>query len=302
VAATHRGVISSTDIHNFCFQCVCDFENLETNIVTREPTMPHPVTPRPAATVILVRDGEFGLEVLMVRRNKKLEVAADALVFPGGAMEKEDQGFISTPEGEDNHEGNVHSMALRVAAVRETFEEAGILLVRRSGDQRLIGAEQAGALLARYRQAHPEGVNSFHDMIRREGLELAIDLLVPTVRWITPEIRPRRYDTHFFICPSPSGQIARHDGSETVNAFWITPEAALEGADDGRYLILLPTRRSLVSLRAAHNVAGAIDAARSKPVTTTMSTVRFVADGEFITVPEDVSNAAEEYFVAKPSI
>jgi 8-oxo-dGTP pyrophosphatase MutT (NUDIX family) len=289
-------------MHNFCFQCVCNFENLETSIVTSEPTKPRPVTPRPAATIILVRDGEFGLEVLMVRRNKKLEVAADALVFPGGAMEGDDRGFISVPEGENDHEENDHSVALPVAAVRETFEEAGILLVRRSGDEQLIGADQAGELLARYRQAQPEGVNSFHDMIRREGLELAIDLLVPTVRWITPEIRPKRYDTHFFICPSPYGQIARHDGSETVNAFWITPEAALEGADDGRYLILLPTLRSLASLQAAHNVAAAIDVARSKPVTTTMSTVRFVADGELITVPADASNAAEEYFLAKPSI
>ena len=249
-----------------------------------------PVTPRLAATVILVRDGEVGLEVLMVRRNKKLDVAAGALVFPGGALNPDDGREVSDL-----------SIACRVAAVRETFEEAGILLARGDSGGQFIGAEQAGDILARYRPLLTQGTISFHDMIRHEELELALDLLVPTVRWITPEVRPKRYDTHFYICPAPAGQVARHDGSEAVEAIWVTPGDALEGAADGRFQILWPTQRSLAPLQTAQDVATAIDNARSKPVTTTMSTVRFFADGEIITIPADAENAAEEHFVARPS-
>jgi 8-oxo-dGTP pyrophosphatase MutT (NUDIX family) len=253
-------------------------------------SVPRPaVTPRPAATAIVVRDGQPGLEVLTVLRSKRLAVAADALVFPGGSVDQDDSD-IAGPDA-----------ACQVAALRETFEEAGLLLARPLGGQDFVEPIRAQEIRQRQRSRLADRSTSFSDMCRTEGLELALDLLIPTARWISPKVRPRRFDTHFFLCPAAPGQDLAHDGGEAVEAFWIAPQAALQGADDGRFQVLVPTRRSLAALRGVRDVAAALAAARASSVVTMMSSVRFVAGGEMISVPADANNAAEEIFVPTPA-
>ncbi|MCC6915611.1 MAG: NUDIX domain-containing protein, partial [Rhodospirillaceae bacterium] len=170
---------------------------------------------RPAATVLLLRDGGAGLEVFMGRRHPLTGFAGDALVFPGGRIDDADRAFArrgvcARVAGEDET-----ATAFRVGALRETFEESGVLLARTNG-------RPAGAACAPAR-----GGRAFAEFLEGEGLVLATDLLVPFAHWITPEgLFPNRFDTMFFLAAAPAGQVAAHDGEELVDSCWIAPARA----------------------------------------------------------------------------
>ena len=163
--------------------------------------------PRPAATVLLLRDGAAGIEVFMQVRHQDMKFASGALVFPGGRVDPEDHALaadgVRSPVtvGRDPLAG-----ALRVAAIRETFEESGVLLARPRGEARLIPIERLRGLDAARRD--------FAQMLADEDLVLAVDLLVHFAHWITPVHNPRRFDTHFFALAAPEDQLAAHDGNE----------------------------------------------------------------------------------------
>jgi 8-oxo-dGTP pyrophosphatase MutT (NUDIX family) len=161
---------------------------------------PQPVTPRLAATLLLLRDGGDGLEVLMVSRHEEAGFAAGALVFPGGKVDPVDAALAACcPPAPDLDET---ALVLRIAAIRETFEECGILLAR--GNGALLTAELLAALLTRHGNADA----GFAALVAAAGLELATDHLVPYAHWITPVDRPKRFDTHFFLAPAAHDQIA----------------------------------------------------------------------------------------------
>ena len=221
--------------------------------------MTEPIPVRPAATVLLVRDGMTGLEIFMVVRHHKIDFASGALVFPGGSVDAGDHAIAADPTLCGPTTGlDERNRASRVAAVRETFEEYGVLLARPRGtEERLpprIGAKSQG--------------RPFGEFIVAENLELALDALTPFAHWITPPILPKRFDTHFYIVAAPSDQIAIHDGLESVDSVWINPARALAEADAGKYTLVFATRLNLQLLARSPDVASPLSAARARPVVT----------------------------------
>jgi 8-oxo-dGTP pyrophosphatase MutT (NUDIX family) len=226
-----------------------------------------------AATVLLLRDVAGALEVFMVVRHHEIDFAAGAMVFPGGKVDESDR---------PPHVGDVVSgasdltdedVAVRIAAIREAFEESGVLLARRSGATDVVSAAEALELGSRYRVALASGEISLSEVARREGLVLSCELLVPFAHWITPVGMPKRFDTHFFLAVAPNEQLAMHDGSESVDSTWTAPNAALTESDAGRLTIIFPTRMNLQKLARSRTVADALETAGRSRVVTVMPEV-----------------------------
>ena len=214
---------------------------------------------RPAATVLLVRDCASGLEVFMVVRHHKIDFASGALVFPGGSVDAGDYAIAADPALCGPATGlDERDRASRVAAVRETFEECGVLLARPRGSD-----EGLGARIGAKSQERP-----FSEFIVAESLELRLDALTPFAHWITPPILPKRFDTQFYIVAAPSDQIAIHDGSESVDSVWTNPARALAEADAGKYTLVFATRLNLQMLAQSPDAASAIAAARARRIVT----------------------------------
>jgi 8-oxo-dGTP pyrophosphatase MutT (NUDIX family) len=203
--------------------------------------------PRRAATVMLVRDEP--LEVLMVKRNAR-EPFASALVFPGGVVEPEDysESWLAHLDGDTSF--SLEERALRIAACREAWEEAAMLPGGR------------GATLS---QDASNG-QTFLSTISHHGVRLALDDLVKFAHWITPEMLPKRFDTHFYICRASAAATGQCDGRETVALEWVQPAAALSMAERGERALLLPTRENLKLLAQSANTEAALNAARVRKI------------------------------------
>lgn len=249
---------------------------------------PIPVAPRLAATVLLVRDGEAGLEVFMLERHQKSDFAEGALVFPGGKTEAAD-GDPALAEGVRSAAGlDAHARLLRAAAIRETFEECGVLLARPRGSEVLVDPEGRVAIARRWREALRTDTATLPEMVAAEGLELAFDLLVPFAHWITPEFMPLRFDTHFFVVAAPADQLADHDGNESVDSLWTSVPAALELERTGRRTIIFPTLENLRRLGRDRTVGEAIERARRARIVTVTPRLEVDAEGRrFMVLPAD---------------
>ncbi len=251
-----------------------------------------PVEPRLAATLLLVRDAATGPEVLMMRRHDGSSFAAGAMVFPGGAVQAEDS--VDDLRAACRSIDALGSLATAaIAAIRETFEECGILLARRAATGALVGGAYHGALVERYQTAVAHEPAAWLAMIRAEGLELACDLLVRYAHWITPASRPKRFDTHFFLAPAPPDQTASHDQREAVEADWLLPAAVVAGADDGRYRLVFATRMNLVKLAASATVEAALAAARVAPIVTVTPRMEKTPDGTVLRIPLEAGYGIE---------
>jgi 8-oxo-dGTP pyrophosphatase MutT (NUDIX family) len=215
-----------------------------------------PVTPVPAATLLLVRDGARGLEVLMAARHEESGFAAGALVFPGGKVDATDLA-IARRHAQLSELSDI-AAASRVAAVRETWEECGILLARRLGAAALLSSTEL-------REARTGGWK-LERLLADTGLELAVDRLAAFAHWITPVDRPKRFDTLFFIAPFEGDQQALHDGREAVDARWVRPADVIDDADAGRLKLVFATRINLLRLGQMRSVADALEAARRATV------------------------------------
>ena len=236
--------------------------------------------PVPAATVMLLRDGDDGMEVFMIVRHQKSDVHAGALVFPGGRVDPEDYELATDAAVFPEQDGVDAAMAtLRVAAVRETFEECGVLLARARGDGALVSAARLKDIEAAHRAAMARGERTFGAMLAVENLVLAPDTMVYFANWITPERRAKRFDTHFFLAAAPSDQVALHDGFEAVDSVWIAPGTALERARAGTYDLKFPTQMNLQKLGRQRVSAGAMDAARGSRVVTVCTRQEQTGDG-----------------------
>jgi 8-oxo-dGTP pyrophosphatase MutT (NUDIX family) len=232
-----------------------------------------PAVPRDAATVILVREDASGIEAFLLRRTAELEFAPGAYVFPGGSVDARDAdpgvGWAGPGPADFAALLDVsadRARALVCAAVRETFEESGVLLAGPSPDE-LAGDSTA---LAADRHALLTGSASLAEVLGRRGLILRTDLLTPWARWITPEVSPRRFDTWFFAAALPPGQTAtaapegfadHADPGESESGTWMRPAAALEAAQAGQITLLPPTAVTLGEL-AGHPGLAAILARR----------------------------------------
>ena len=213
-----------------------------------------PLPARPAATVMLIRDGKSPLEVFLMRRHSAMEFVAGVMVFPGGGVDDRDRTADVAWHGPDRQwwaerfgvDPDLAS-ALVCAAARETFEECGVLFAGAADDPDLLVDD---ASVYREQRAALENKSlSFAEFLRSENLMLRADLLRPWANWVTPkEERTRRYDTYFFVGALPEGQRADGDNTETDKADWVTPRAALDDFAEGRSFLLPPTWTQLDAL------------------------------------------------------
>jgi 8-oxo-dGTP pyrophosphatase MutT (NUDIX family) len=244
---------------------------------------------RPASTILLLRDSATtldGIEVFMMVRHREIEFSSGALVFPGGSVDAADREMIATPELYWEGEGcDAAALSFRIAAIRETFEESGILLARLRGSKDLVSASEASGIADRHRAALSEGKTSFPAILAETGMVLALDLLVPYAHWVTPEGLPKRFDTWFFLAAAPPEQVGEHDGRESTDSLWLSPREALVGDESGRFKLPFPTTRNLIKLGKQRSVKSALDDARGKPVVTVMPVMTSLNGGRQLRIP-----------------
>ncbi|MCL2428189.1 MAG: NUDIX hydrolase [Alphaproteobacteria bacterium] len=263
---------------------------------------PSHAVPRPAATVMLLRNGATGLEVFMVVRHDAIDFASGALVFPGGRVDPGDHEIAARPELCPAVAGlDATRLALRVAAIRETFEESGILLARPRGSEALLTAERLRDIAAAQRAPLCQQTVRFSDILLAEDLVLASDLLVPFAHWITPPNQAKRYDTHFFLAVAPRDQVGVHDGMESVDSLWISPTAAREGVRAGRYKMVFPTHMNLTKLGRSDSAQAAIATARlSRIVTVEPVPLRSESGRRQLRIPPEADYGGEIFTVTLP--
>lgn len=210
-----------------------------------------PATPRPSAALALLRDaiqdGKEGIEVFMVRRHIQSDFAPDVFVFPGGTVKQEDRTLESSMRATAQDGPTALGTGFRAAAIRECFEEAGVLLARR-GDQPLDFTGVEAERFASYRAQLQRKEITLNEIVAGEGLTLMTDALLHWAHWITPDAWPKRFDTHFFLAEAPQGQLAAHDDLETTESVWITPEVALSGFESGAFPLVFATVHQLRDL------------------------------------------------------
>jgi 8-oxo-dGTP pyrophosphatase MutT (NUDIX family) len=250
-----------------------------------------PAAPRDAATVILLRQAP-GLEAFLLRRTRALEFAPGACVFPGGSVDEHDAdpaiseaswaGRSPADLGDQLGISADQVRGLVCAAVRETFEESGVLLAGPSPTDLV----RDGPVLVQDRHRLLDGSVSLGELLRRRGLVLRADLLTPWARWITPEVSPRRFDTWFFAAALPPGQEARPGPGESDSGTWMAPSAALEAARAGQITLLPPTAVTLAELAAHQDVAGVL--AERRVITPLLPRVVVEQERAWLALPQAV--------------
>lgn len=256
------------------------------------------VEPRDASTVLLIQDGRAGLEVFMVVRHPKIEFAAGALVFPGGAVDESDR--VVTPHtvvAKNAIDLPPRELAWRVGAVREVYEECGVLLARERGALGLINAERVADINKRYDQALRHHSLDIVALAVAENLELACDVLLPFAHWVTPVSRPKRFDTRFYVAAAPVDQAARHDGYEAVHSLWGNPSAICAEANEGKWHLRFPTRMNLEKLAISDTVEQALKVAAKTTVVKILSKAEPVAEGNRIRIPPEAGYGLTEAIV-----
>ncbi|WP_222131449.1 NUDIX hydrolase [Pseudonocardia sp. C8] len=262
------------------------------------PAAPVPVEPKPAATVLLVRDepGNGRLQVFLQRRVAAMAFAGGMTVFPGGGVSPDD---IPDPDrwrgpgparfGARLGQPPELAAALVTAAVRETFEECGVLLPAHPGSEPgpLPGAEAWRSDLVGRRATLP-------GLLAEHGLELRADLLVPWARWITPTRNPKRYDTAFLVARVPEGQVADDATTEAVEAGWWAPQDALDSYAAGDLRLMAPTLHTLQALARYDDAAAVLDAAARRDIDPITPEARSEGRVVTITLPGDPDWRHEE--------
>jgi 8-oxo-dGTP pyrophosphatase MutT (NUDIX family) len=260
------------------------------------------VSPRPASTILLLRDGAGAagdkIEVFMMVRHYEIDFSSGALVFPGGSVDQGDQDIIADPALYTGGEGlDAAALSFRIAAIRETFEESGILLARVRGTTAPVDAKRAAEIEVAHRAALSEGKTTFLKVLIDNGLLLALDELVPYAHWITPEGMPKRFDTWFFLAAAPPEQIGAHDGRESTDSIWLSPREALAGGESGRFKLPFPTTRNLIKLGKQPNVKAALDDSRGKPIVTVMPIMTRLNGGRQLRIPLEAGYDGELFEV-----
>jgi 8-oxo-dGTP pyrophosphatase MutT (NUDIX family) len=253
-----------------------------------------------ASTVIVVRDGTDGIEVLMLERHIDSDFVGGAYVFPGGKTDASDLLHPSLWSGIDPEVESVRmevtpetALRLYVAAVRETFEEGGLLFAGRAGEP-IDGARVASPSFveARRKLNERESRWDWSEWLVDEGLILDLGAVTWWSWWVTPKGVHRRFDTRFFIARAPQGQEAAHDQIETVQSVWATPTGALAAAAEGRATVIFPTRKTLEMLGRFGAADEAIDwAGRQTPPRIEPEIVK---EGERVVVRHELFGSTDE--------
>lgn len=263
-------------------------------------TQTKPATPVPAATIMLLRDGAQGLEVFMVVRHHQIDFASGALVFPGGKVDKQDTDARVLARIPSYAGANADQSTLRVAAIREAFEESGILLARRSDGSALSGPATA-AQRTQWRKGLNDQSLQLGAMLEQGDLQLACDDLAHYSHWITPTVVPKRFDTHFYLARVPADQIAGHDGHENVDSVWISPRQVIEDAASKKRTVIFPTLSNITRLAQWTSVDEAFERIRAEPVRPIMPTIETRADGRWVCIPKDAGFPLYEYHASMPA-
>ena len=252
----------------------------------------------PAATILLLRESAEGLQVFMVVRHHQIDFASGALVFPGGKVDEQDFSTDLLAYLDGAHE-DADMRAIQVSAIREAFEECGVLLARHNGT--LIDGTHL-AQLQDAREPLNNGSLPLLDFLRDNQLALACDLLIHFAHWITPHGMPKRFDTHFYIVAAPSDHLAVHDGYESVDSVWITPQQAVQEAQDGTRTIIFPTLRNLEKLAQFDSVEAVQAYCAGNPVVPVLPWTEQREDGHYVCIPTDAGySICEEKIPDRPS-
>ncbi|GGY27457.1 NUDIX hydrolase [Streptomyces xanthochromogenes] len=250
------------------------------------------VEPRRASTVMLLRDGPVGADtgpsVHMLRRRASMAFAGGAYAYPGGGVDPRDAedarlgwaGPTRETWAERLGTDPASAQAIVCAAVRETYEEAGVLLA--GPDATTVVGDTTGDDWEADRQALVTHELSFAEFLDRRGLVLRSDLLGAWARWITPEFEPRRYDTWFFVAALPEGQVTRNASTEADRTVWIRPAEAAAGYDKGELLMMPPTISTLRDLLPYSGAAEALVAAAERDLTPVLARARLTDTGELV--------------------
>ncbi|MBB3083515.1 NUDIX hydrolase [Geodermatophilus sabuli] len=248
--------------------------------------------PRQAATVLLLRDGTPGLEVYLLRRTRGMPFAGGMTAYPGGGVDPRDADVETawtgpTPAQWAEAFGCDERTAreLVCAAVRETFEEAGVLLAG-SADGTDVVPDVSGDDWEAQRQALLARDLSLAELLADRGLALRSDLLRPFAHWVTPPVEPRRYDTKFFAAALPVGQEARHVTGEADEASWLTPSAALAELRGGTRPMLPPTIHTLGQLEPFADVAAVLAGSPPESLQPISPTFEDQPDGRWAVLPD----------------
>src|SRR3954453_8823872 len=265
--------------------------------------MAEAVKARPASTILLLRDsagpdGRGEIEVFMMVRHYEIDFNSGALVFPGGSVDAGDHDIAAKPEFFAGAEGlDTEALGFRIAAIRETFEESGILLARPRGSAALVDAARAGEIEAQHRSALCEGKTTFLKVLTDNGMLLTLDGLLPYAHWITPEGMPKRFDTWFFLAAAPPDQVGAHDGKESTDSIWVSPREALAGGESGRFKLPFPTTRNLIKLGKHRTMKSALADARGKPIVTVMPVMTKENGGRQLRIPAEAGYDGELFEV-----
>jgi len=252
------------------------------------------VTPAiPAATILLLRDAP-AFEVLMIKRHAAINFAGGAMVFPGGRIDEAD----SAPDWAHHCDGlgdiDPVEHAPRIGAIREAFEETGILYARPVNGGALIGRDEAISH-GHLRGAVEADAARFLRLVRDKNLRLACDALQLFARWMPPEgFQNRRFDTWFFAAKSPAGQEACEDGNEATEAIWTAPRDVLAARDRGERKMIFPTVCNVELLNVSDSVAGVLDYAMSRKIDRVQPKIIDRGGVKFLTIPDDLGYPVTE--------
>ena len=246
-------------------------------------------SPRPATSVLLLRqaDAGGGLEVFMLVRNPQIGFCPGALVFPGGKVEGDDGHALLRARCSGAQSLDDDELRFRIAGLRELFEESGILLARRTGSCQLLPGSELDALRARWQTPLQADASIFIELLETEDLQLAVEQLEPFAHWVTPAFLDKRFDTRFFLAVAPTGQQARHDGSEAVESLWIAPQQALEEGDAGRHSLVFVTAQNLRLFQGIDSLEQALAMARQRPRCSVQPWLEEIDGIRHLCIPED---------------
>jgi 8-oxo-dGTP pyrophosphatase MutT (NUDIX family) len=242
---------------------------------------------------VLLRAGAAGPQVFMVERQAG-GAFSSALVFPGGKLSSGDSDEAVREHCDGAAGLETTAIAHRVAAIREAFEEGGILLAREASGPAFLSAQRAAELSAERARLAADTL-SFGAFLKAAKLRLALDALVPFAHWITPAAMRRRFDTHFFLAEAPEGQTGMHDGGELVSSAWLSPQAAIERGEARTAKVMFPTRMNLMRLAACHSVSAALEAARGQQVVTVEPVITSRGGRLYSTIPAEAGYPGTEH-------
>ncbi len=246
-----------------------------------------PVTARDSASILIIRDGEvhpcFGsLQILMVKRHKNVKFGGGAYVFPGGKLDQADKALEVRDQKNNLQNISAEFRGLRYAALREVFEETGLIIGTLK--DKPIDEDSRQSLEDIYRTDFLSGNITLAEFLDQSGVALNMSDCLPFAHWITPKIYPIRFDTRFFLCIAPEGQIPSPDGHEITETEWMHPMTLVEESDG---VLMFPTMMNLKKLGQAKTVAGALKLLSEREIITVIPEIIIGDKFEFRKIPDD---------------